>query len=71
MITKWYVNYGTGIHTSGLGGPSRAKKIPWTYFDEKRGRFFTTSGQRAQFFWENSIDPVAKFFVAEMNKIGK
>ena len=39
-----YVEWGTGLFAKGEGG-SKAKKIPWTYYSEKTGQFYTTSGQ--------------------------
>jgi HK97 gp10 family phage protein len=43
-----YVEYGTGIYAeSGQG-----RQTPWTYFDEAKGQFFTTRGQKAQPFAE-------------------
>ena len=65
-----YVNYGTGIYAEGPGG-SRAKRIPWVYFNDRLGRFIWTHGQRAQFFWEPSVEAASKFFIREMRKIGK
>lgn len=38
-----YHEYGTGIYATGPGG-SRAKKIPWVYYDEYLGKWFTTYG---------------------------
>lgn len=63
-----YVNYGTGIYAEGPGG-SRAKKIPWTYYSEKLGRFVTTSGMRAQEFWEPAVDAGARHFTREMRRL--
>ncbi|ANU28455.1 HK97-gp10 family putative phage morphogenesis protein [Planococcus versutus] len=62
-----YVNYGTGIYAEGPGG-SRAKKIPWVYFSEKLGRFVTTSGMRAQEFWEPAVDAGERHFMREMRR---
>lgn len=56
-----YVEFGTGIYAKGPGG-SRAKKIPWTYFDEERGKFVTTKGQQAQPFWNPAIDKGRQVF---------
>jgi hypothetical protein len=33
--------FGTGIYAE---GQSRAKEVPWVYYDEYLGQFFTTSG---------------------------
>lgn len=63
-----YVNYGTGIYAEGPGG-SRAKKVPWVYFNEKYQRFVTTSGMRAQEFWEPAIDTGARYFIREMGRM--
>ena len=38
-----YVEYGTGIYAK-LG--SKAKKIPWTYYNEEAQQFFKTSGMQ-------------------------
>ena len=65
-----YVNYGTGIYAQGPGG-SRAKKIPWVYFNTRWGRFVLTHGQRAQFFWEQAVDEAADYFIKEFRKLGK
>lgn len=46
-----YVEYGTGIHASPEGTGSKAKKIPWSYQDE-RGDWHTTSGMEAKPFAE-------------------
>lgn len=55
-----YVNYGTGIYSTGPGG-SRAKHIPWRYQDAN-GQWHTTKGQHAQPFWEPAIDEGRAFF---------
>lgn len=47
-----YVEYGTGVYAEPEGGGTRAKKIPWTYFDEQTGKFITTRGMKAQPFAE-------------------
>jgi hypothetical protein len=40
-----YHEFGTGIHAE---GQSRAEEIPWVYYDEYLGQFFTTSGVAPQ-----------------------
>jgi len=47
IIYGKYVEYGTGIYAT---GPSKAKKIPWVYYNERLDQFFTTSGMKAQPF---------------------
>ncbi|WP_337983740.1 HK97-gp10 family putative phage morphogenesis protein [Lysinibacillus sp. C5.1] len=42
-----WVEWGTGIYAQGPGG-SRAKKIPWTYYSLKLGRYLTTEGMKPQ-----------------------
>lgn len=37
--------FGTGIYAE---GQSRAEEIPWVYFDEYTGQFYTTSGVTPQ-----------------------
>lgn len=63
-----YVNYGTGIYAEGPGG-SRAKTIPWTYWSVKYNRWVTTSGMRAQEFWEPSIEIAERHFIREMGRL--
>lgn len=65
-----YIEYGTGIHATGPGG-SRAKKIPWTYFNTRWGRFVTTSGMKKQPFWFESVDEAERFFHAEIKKLSR
>ncbi|KAA0956632.1 HK97 gp10 family phage protein [Planococcus sp. ANT_H30] len=62
-----YVNYGTGIYAEGPGG-SRAKKIPWTYWSPKLNRWVTTSGMRAQEFWEPAVEIGQRHFIREMGR---
>ena len=64
-----YVEYGTGIYAEGPGG-SRAKKIPWTYYSEKLQKFITTSGMKAQPYWEPAIDAGKKFWSTEIGRLG-
>jgi HK97 gp10 family phage protein len=47
-----YIEYGTGIYASPEGPGSRAKKIPWVYYDERTGQFRTTYGMKAEPFME-------------------
>jgi HK97 gp10 family phage protein len=47
-----YVEYGTGIFALPEGGGSKAKKIPWVYFNEQTQTFVTTYGNKAQPFME-------------------
>jgi hypothetical protein len=51
-----YLEYGTGIHAKPEGGGTRAKHIPWTYYDEELDQFFTTSGMEAQPFAQPGFD---------------
>jgi len=52
-----YIEYGTGIYATGKGG-SRAKKIPWVYYNEKLEKFITTKGQRPRSFLREGLDLV-------------
>lgn len=47
-----YVEYGTGIHAEGGNG----RKTPWTYYNEKLNKFFTTKGMKAQPFLRPALD---------------
>lgn len=61
-----YVEYGTGIYaTQG----SRAKKIPWTYFNERLGHFVTTEGMHAQPFWFPALEQGEKYYHRQLSKI--
>jgi HK97 gp10 family phage protein len=53
-----YVHQGTGLYAfRGAGREStEAHPIPWTYFDEEDGQFYTTYGQRANPFLEQALD---------------
>ncbi|MGE7092531.1 HK97-gp10 family putative phage morphogenesis protein [Lysinibacillus sp. NPDC048646] len=64
-----YVEYGTGIYAEGPGG-SRAKKIPWSYYSEKLGRWVTTKGIRAQPFWGPAVEAGQDYFKSEMRRLG-
>lgn len=57
-----YVEFGTGVEAEG----GRGRKTPWVY-RRKDGRFFTTSGMKAQPF----IRPSARDHVDEYKKIIK
>lgn len=50
-----YNEYGTGIYATGPGG-SRAKEIPWVYYNEATGQFYTTYGLRPQPFMQPAYD---------------
>lgn len=65
-----YVEHGTGIYAEGPGG-SRAKKIPWSYYSEKLGRWVTTSGMRSQPFWFPALDAGRRYFQNEMRRLGR
>lgn len=65
-----YVEYGTGIYAEGPGG-SRAKKIPWSYFSPKLGKWVTTSGMPAQPYWNPAVDAGERYFRREMRRLGK
>lgn len=66
---KIWVEFGTGIHAEGPGG-SRAKKIPWTYYSLKLGRYATTEGMKAQPFWGPAVDAGQAYFKTEMRRLG-
>lgn len=63
-----YVEFGTGIYATGPGG-SKAKKIPWTYFNERYDRWITTEGMRAQPFWFPAVDSAFDYFEKEMSSL--
>lgn len=47
----WYVENGTGVYNSfGIG-----RKTPWVY-KSRTGRFYTTRGQKAQFFFKRALE---------------
>lgn len=50
-----YQEYGTGEHAEGPGG-SKAKKIPWVYYNKRDGKFYLTYGVHATHFMEHSLD---------------
>ncbi|MEZ0482650.1 HK97-gp10 family putative phage morphogenesis protein [Planococcus sp. SSTMD024] len=64
-----YVEYGTGIYAEGPGG-SRAKKIPWTYWSVKLQKYVTTSGMKAQPYWNPAVDAGERYFRREMRRLG-
>ncbi len=64
-----WVEFGTGVHAEGPGG-SRAKKIPWTYYSLKLGRYVTTEGMKAQPFWGPAVDAGQAYFKTEMRRLG-
>ena len=61
-----YVEYGTGIYAT---AGSRAKKIPWSYFSTKLGRWVTTSGMSAQPFWFPALETGRKYFYDALDKL--
>lgn len=50
--------YGTGIYAEGT---SRAQNIPWVYFDEYLGQFFTTYGLEPQPFMRPAYEEAKTF----------
>lgn len=60
-----YVNFGTGIHAVNGNG----RKTPWTYYNDRLGRFVTTRGQQAQPFFSNAFDRAATYFETECNRL--
>lgn len=64
-----WVEWGTGIYAQGPGG-SRAKKIPWTYYSLKLGRYLTTEGMKPQPFWAPAVDAGQAYFKNEMRRLG-
>lgn len=62
-----YVEFGTGIYATGTGG-SRAKKIPWVYYNENEEQFMTTYGMPAQPFWYPSLHISRDYFNSYFNR---
>lgn len=60
-----FVEWGTGIYSTGTGG-SRAKKIPWVY--EKDGKFYRTYGMPAQPYWYPSLHISRDYFHSYFNR---
>jgi hypothetical protein len=56
-----YNEFGTGIYATGEGG-SQAEQIPWVYYDEYLGQFFTTEGLRPQPFMRPGYDAAVDWF---------
>ncbi|MEG2831704.1 MAG: hypothetical protein RR923_02885 [Bacilli bacterium] len=49
-----WVNYGTGLYAEGEGGSKRSSdQIPWVYFNESKGKFFSTKGIKATHFFDD------------------
>lgn len=49
-----YVHNGTGIYAPG------GRQTPWTYYDEKNGKFYTTRGQKPKPWLKDAIDDSEK-----------
>ena len=58
-----YIEAGTGIYAT-MG--SKAKQIPWVYYNVKAGQFFTTEGMEAKPFLkpavQNNLSAILKCF---------
>ena len=59
-----FVHWGTGIHGKNPKGGHRL--TPWIYFDEKRQKFFVTTGMEPNMFLKNAWDKYRERFVLEM-----
>ena len=62
-----YVHEGTGVHAKGGGG----RKTPWVYFDERRGQFFVTRGQRPQPFLRDALNKHVPAFKRKLKAISR
>lgn len=49
-----YVHEGTGIYA-----PNGRQEVPWVYYDERRGSFFTTKGRKPNPFLEDAINALS------------
>ena len=47
-----YVNKGTGIHAEDGNG----RETPWTYYDPKSQKYYTTEGQKPQPYLKQAIE---------------
>lgn len=59
-----YNEYGTGRYATGPGGSS-ASEIPWVYYDEYLGQFFTTYGLTPQPFMRPAYEEGKTFLRRE------
>lgn len=60
-----YIEHGTGKHAKKGDG----RKTPWVYFDEKRGRFVTTEGNKPQPFLAPAFKKHIPFFKRELRRV--